>query len=588
MIPMLHASSDEGNALIRGARAALPGLAVLTLCRAVLLLSPAFYLLLVLDVALPGHSLSSVLGLSGVLLLVLAGWAWLGRMRHAMLVHVGTMAQQVLIPRLDQATARLAEAVASGDGDETQVARDLDALEQFLVGGLAERVMDLLVLPVPLLLLLALHGWFALVVVVGAGVLAGLLARALRQEAAAAQEALALVGRRHAILETSRAHADAIRALGMNATARQAWSLINAGLWRLSGQRAGQAALRAQIAQGLRIVAVVAVVAIGAGLVLHNEASEAVVAAAALLGWLALAPLAQSIAQAGALVAARQGWDRLDQVLAAVPTLAPAMALAAPVARLACEGVAVMPPGRRKPVLVGLDLALEAGQVLAIIGPGGSGKSAALRTLAGGWEAAAGAVRLDGAALPQWDRQALARHIGYLPQGIELLDGTVAENIARFAPDADPQAILSAAREAGAHDMILRLPEGYATRVGRHGRRLSLSEAQRVGLARALFGQPFLIALDEPTAHLDAPAQTQLAATIAAARARGAVVVLAGSAPALMAMASHALILRDGAVAWFGDKQKLQERTHRTAGAGLRPVAPPKAETADSHSKVMS
>jgi len=272
-------------------------------------------------------------------------------------------------------------------------------------------------------------------------------------------------------------------------------------------------------------------------------------------------------------------------VLAAVPAPASAMTLAPPVARLACENVAVMPPGRRKPVLTGLNLTLEAGQVLAIIGPGGSGKSAALRTMVGAWEPASGTVRLDGAALSQWDRQALAGHIGYLPQGIDLLDGTVAQNIARFAPDADPQAIIQAAREAGVHDMILRLPEGYSTSVGRHGRRLSLSEAQRISLARALFGQPFLIALDEPTAHLDSASQRQLGASIAAARNRGAVVVLAGAAPGLLAMASHALILRDGAAAWFGEKEKLQERSQ---AAKPRPVAQPKPDVAVAHAKVIS
>jgi len=561
MIPMLTASSAEGVALIRRIRVAVPGLAVLTLIRAILLLAPAFYVLLVLDVALPGHSFSSVLSLSGLLVLVLAGWVGLGRMRHGMLRHVGAMVQLGLVPRLDQATAWLAEAGISGDGDETQIARDLDALGHFLLGGDAERAMDLVGLPVFLLMALVLHGWFALAMVVGALALGGLLRVALRREAEGAREALALVGRRHAMMETSRGHSDTIRALGMGGAARQAWSLVNAGLWRLSDDREQAADLRVRIAQGIRLIMVLAMVVIGAALMLQNAASVAVVLAAVVLGWLALAPLAGLIAQAGGLVAARQGWDRLDQVLAAVPAPAPAMALARPVARLACENAAVMPPGRRKPVVTGLSFALEAGQVLAIVGPGGGGKSAALRILAGAWEPVAGSVRLDGAALGQWDRQALARHIGYLPQGIELIDGTVGENIARFAGDADPQAIILAAREAGAHEMILRLPEGYATRVGRHGRRLSLSEAQRIGLARALFGKPFLIALDEPSAHLDTPTEQHLAATIAAARKRGAVVLLAGSAPALMAMASHVLILRDGAMAWFGEKEKLQARS---------------------------
>ena len=560
MLPILHATSDEGAGLIRQARNAVPGLVMLSLARAVLMLAPAFYLLLLFDSALPGHSLSSVFSLSGLVLLVLAGWAGLGWLRRAMLVHVGLMAQQRIVPRLDAATARLAESGGSDAGDETQIARDLDALGQFLIDGGAELVLDgASLLPVALVMLLVLQGWFALVALAGVLVLAVLLRQTLRREAGFAEQALSLIGRRHGMMETSRGHAEALRALGMGAVAGQAWALVNNGLWRLAIERGGQGALWALAARGVQMVAVLALLVIGAGLTLSGGASVAVSLAAAALGWLALEPWARGIAQAGAFAAAARGWARLDKVLAAVPAPVAAMPLAPPAARLVCEAVAIVPPGRRKPVLSGVNWTLEAGQAVAMIGPGGGGKSAMLRALVGAWEPASGAVRLDGAALTQWDRQALARHIGYLPQGVDLLDGTVAENIARFDPAPDPQAIIAAAREAGVHDMILRLPEGYATNVGRHGRRLSASEAQRIGLARALFGQPFLIALDEPTAHLDTPARAQLAASLSAARARGAVVVLAGAAGELMTMASHALILRDGAMAWFGEKEQLQQ-----------------------------
>jgi ABC-type protease/lipase transport system fused ATPase/permease subunit len=208
----------------------------------------------------------------------------------------------------------------------------------------------------------------------------------------------------------------------------------------------------------------------------------------------------------------------------------------------------------------GISFHLEAGQVLAIVGPGGVGKSALLRTLTGGWTTPLGQIRLDGATLEQWDAEALGRHIGYLPQNIELLDGTVAENISGFDPDAKPQDIIQAAQDAGIHEMILALPDGYATWVGPEGRRLSASQAQRIAMARALYGRPFLLVLDEPTAHQDTGGERQLAMIVAAARERGAVVVLAGAAGILVGISTHVLVLQNGKVLDYGTRDAVRER----------------------------
>lgn len=236
----------------------------------------------------------------------------------------------------------------------------------------------------------------------------------------------------------------------------------------------------------------------------------------------------------------------------------------------------MVPPGARKPTVSSVSFTVGAGSALGIVGPSGSGKSSLARALVGAWGIAGGKVRLDGASLSHWEPEALGQHIGYLPQGIDLFDGTIAENIARFIPDADPAAIVAAAKAAGAHDMILRLEEGYETRVGEAGTSLSAGQRQRIGLARALFGDPFLVVLDEPNANLDAEGEAAVLAAVEGVRARGGIAVVIVHRPGALQAADLVLMMDGGRARAFGPRDEVLAKVARPGGPGVggKPLRP--------------
>jgi ATP-binding cassette subfamily C protein len=242
----------------------------------------------------------------------------------------------------------------------------------------------------------------------------------------------------------------------------------------------------------------------------------------------------------------------LRDLLAAFPEQADALPLRKPGSMLSVEAVSLVPPGDQRFVVKDVSLALKSGSGLGIIGPSASGKSSLARALVGVWRPARGSVRLDGAALDQWSSEALGQHIGYLPQDIELFEGTIGQNIARFEPDPDPEAIISAAEQAGVHGLIVRLPQGYETRIGEGGMALSGGQRQRIGLARALYGDPFLVVLDEPNSNLDAEGEQALTQAIARVRARGGIAVVIAHRHSALAAIDQVLVLANGEAKAFG------------------------------------
>jgi ATP-binding cassette subfamily C protein len=247
----------------------------------------------------------------------------------------------------------------------------------------------------------------------------------------------------------------------------------------------------------------------------------------------------------------------------AVPTL-----LQNPSSRLSVESLSIAPPGDQRVIVQDVTFALEAGHGLGVIGPSGSGKSSLVRALVGVWQPLRGKVRLDGAALDQWSSDVLGRHIGYLPQDVELFAGSIAQNISRFDPEADSEAVIAAAKQAGVHEMIIKMREGYDTQVGEQGAALSAGQAQRVALARALFGDPFLIVLDEPNSNLDTEGDEALTRAIRSARDRGAIVVVVAHRPIGIEAVDQLLVLKDGRVQAFGPKDAVLSQV-------LQRVAPP-------------
>ena len=306
----------------------------------------------------------------------------------------------------------------------------------------------------------------------------------------------------------------------------------------------------------LRMIMQSAVLGVGAYLVINQQATAGVMLAATILAARALAPAELAIANWRSFVTARQSWRRLDDVLAAMPAEADSISLPHPARNLRVTAITLVPPGMAAAALHEVSFTLAAGSALGVIGPSGSGKSSLARALVGVWRPVRGAIRLDGATLDQWSPDALGGFIGYLPQEVELFDGTVAENIARFDPDADPGKLIAAAGAAGVHDVILRLPQGYKTQVGEGGATLSGGQRQRIALARALYGDPFLVVLDEPNSNLDAPGEEALTRAIRAVRARGGIAVVVAHRPSAVAAVDQVLVLNEGRVQAFGARDQ--------------------------------
>jgi ATP-binding cassette subfamily C protein len=310
--------------------------------------------------------------------------------------------------------------------------------------------------------------------------------------------------------------------------------------------------------------------------VIIQETTVGVMLAATILTARALAPVDIAIANWRTFVAARQSWRRLSDTFTTVPAEPERTPLPPPAQSLQLTAVSLAAPGGASVVLFDVSLALRAGSALGVIGPSGSGKSSLARALVGIWKPARGVIRLDGATLDQWPTEALGKFIGYLPQEVELFSGTVAQNIARFESGGDPARLIAAARAAGVHEIILRLPNGYETQVGEAGALLSGGQRQRVALARALYGDPFLVVLDEPNSNLDAPGEQALANAILGVRARGGIAIVIAHRPSAIGAVDHVLILNEGRAQAFGPRDKIIQppvRPLQQEPAALPPAA---------------
>ena len=321
---------------------------------------------------------------------------------------------------------------------------------------------------------------------------------------------------------------------------------------------------------------------LGAWLLLRNDLNggSAMMIIASILGGRVLAPLVQIVSQWQAVVNVRDAWSRLEQMLAALPLRPAAMALPAPRGALAVENVMAAAPGSQMPILRGVAFALQPGEVLAVVGPSASGKTTLARLLVGLWPAASGKVRLDGVDVFNWDKAELGPHIGYLPQGVELFDGTLAENIARFG-EVDAARVEAAARAVGLHETIMALPKGYDNPVGRDGAMLSGGQRQRVGLARALYGDPVFVVLDEPNSSLDESGDAALASAIAQLKSRGTTFVVMTHRTSVLAVADKMLILQEGQNRAFGPRDEvLAALAKANAPQPARPAGAPVAAAA--------
>src|SRR3954454_14905 len=484
----------------------------------------------VYDRVLPSRSVPTLVGLVILAAGLYAAQGGLDLIRGRILGRIGTALDEALNTRVFETVVRLPLLVGARN-EGLQPLRDLDNVRSFLGSMGPGAFFDLPWLPFYLAICFAFHWLLGVTALAGAIILVTLTLITEFLSRTPAKEAMTLAARRNDLAATSRRNAEVLVAMAMSGRLTKRCSEANetclAGNQRASDVAGGLGA----IAKVLRMMLQSAVLAVGAYLVIHQEATAGIIIAGSILSARVLAPVDLAIAHWKSFVAARQSWHRLTRLLEQMPAQTMPTQLQAPTSRLSVEGIAMVPPGDQRLIVQDITFALEAGNGLGVIGPSGSGKSSLIRALVGVWQPVRGKVRLDGAALDQWASDMLGRHIGYLPQDVELFGGTIAQNISRFDPEATSDGIISAAREAVCHDMIIKMREGYNTQVGEQGTALSAGQAQRVALARALYGNPFLIVLDEPNSNLDTEGDEALTRAIRAARERGAIVVVVAHRP---------------------------------------------------------
>lgn len=565
----MAALPDELQLGWRRYRSAVVAVALLSAVLNVLLLGGSIYLLMIYDSVLPSHSIPTLVALFLMVTVVYLFQGLFEHMRQRILAVLGTELDRKLGARVQRAMSEMVLRSGRITGDGLTPMRDLEQVRSFLTGTGPATLMDLPWIVFFLLVLSVLHYWLGLAALVGALIMVGLTYVTHRIGKKPSHELALLTTMRSGLAENNLRHVETLTALGMRDVALSRWQVANQRYLDAQDRLGRTASQLGMTSRVFRLFLQSAILTVGALLVIDGKASGGVIFAASLLSGRALAPVDQAIANWRGMTAAREGWKRLRELLVAIPEPdAPDVSLPLPTKELMVQNLAVIPPGGSNPTLSGVSFTLMAGQAMGVIGPSGAGKSTLARALLGLWQARAGVIRLDGAAIGQWTPEALGPALGYLPQSVELLEGTIAQNIARFSEGHSSQDVIEAAQEAGAHEMIVGLPNGYDTQVGRDGGGLSAGQQQRIGLARALFGKPFLVVLDEPNSNLDQQGEVALNSAIASARARGAAIVVVAHRPALLSQTSHILFIRNGRMEAFGLRDDILPRVLPTAPRG--------------------
>ncbi len=534
-------------------RRALIGIVLSSAVLNVLLLAGSIYMMLVYDFVLPGRSLPTLFGL---LMMVIAAYVFQGMLdalRGHVLVHLASNVDAALELKAHDLAVTLARLNPARDSG--QPVRDVDQVRQFLGGSGPTALVDLPWVFFFVGILFLLHPWLGATVLAGAIVLIALTVATEWISNSATAQLVRLNRDRQQAIETSQQHAETLYAMGMEGQMGARWRAANGAYRQAQVRLGGKSSVLVTSGRIFRIFLQSVVLTVGALLVLSGKASGGVIFASSILSARALAPIELAIANWRGFVGARQSWQRLGDVMAFGGEARAVQPLPPPGSTLSVDALTLVPPGASEPTVRHVSFVAYAGEAIAIMGPSGAGKSTLLRGIAGTLPPLAGEVRLDGATMTQWPRDLLGREIGFLPQNVELLPGTVAQNIARFDPAASVDTIIAAAQQAGVDEMIQQLPDGYNTDVGTDGRRLSGGQRQRIALARALHGDPFLILLDEPNANLDPVGEAALVEAVAAATAGGAVVIVVAHRPSILAAIDHVLLMKEGRAVAYGPKR---------------------------------
>lgn len=535
----------------------------------ILVLTPSIYMLQVYDRVLTSRSEITLLMLTLIAVGMMAVMAILEMVRSRVLVRVGNRMDEKINSRLFRAVYERSLRVPLTS--RTQPLSDLLTLRQFLTGQGLFAFFDAPWAPFFIIIGFLLHPLIGIIGLVGAvllfimALLTDLVSRSPLEQAN--REAM----QANLFAENNLRNAEVLEAMGMLPGIQQRWQERHNRMLALQAQASDRAGVISAITKMIRIALQSLILGAGAWLAIEQIVTPGVMIAASIMMGRAFAPVEQAIGMWKGLLAARSSYQRLDELLLRIPAPADPMELPAPNGNLSLEGVVAVPPGSQVPTLKQVTLQVDAGDIVGVIGPSAAGKSTLARVIVGVWPAISGKVRLDGADIMTMDRVRLGPHIGYLPQDVELFTGTVAENIARFG-EIDSDKVIEAAQMAGVHDMILRLPKGYDTQLGEAGRALSAGQRQRVGLARALYGCPALVVLDEPNSNLDEEGETALVQALTQLKQRGSTALIIAHRPHVLTAVDKILVMRDGMIQMYGPRSEVMAKF-------VRPVqAPQKVE----------
>jgi PrtD family type I secretion system ABC transporter len=540
----------------------------------VLALTGSFYMLQIYDRALTSGSIPTLVALSVLAVGLYLFQGFFDVIRSQVLVRVGA--------RLDKKVAPLAHQVAIdmprfgfSTAESLERGRDVDTVRGFLGSQGPTALFDLPWMPLYLAFVYLLHPLLGALTFAGAFVLALLTLTTevlTRRLTSATHQAIIA---RNTIADSNARNAEILKAMGMAGRAVSRFDRANAEHIQLQTRTNDISGTFGAISRVLRMILQSAVLGLGAYLTIQGELSSGAIIAASVTSARALAPVDLAIANWKSVVAARAAFNRLKETVTALAELEPPMELPAPRATLDVEKITVAAPDSGRVLLSDVEFKVQGGQAVGIIGPSGGGKTTLVRALTGIWPVLRGSVRLDGAELTQWKDEELGQHIGYLPQDVSLLDGTVEENISRFDPSRDPRATIAAAQIAGVHEMIVRLPEGYRTKLGSQGTALSAGQRQRIGLARALYKDPFLVILDEPNSNLDGEGESALSEAIRAVRARGGIALVVAHRPSALVAVELIAVIQNGRLSAFGPKEEI---IGSTRGPAIAPAPVERAQ----------
>lgn len=546
---------------VAATRNSVIAVAVISLFVNLLMLTVPLYMLQLFDRVLASRSEPTLIYLSIAAVGALAVLGALDMLRGQVLIRVSTWAEQRISP---VALSRSVSAMLLSGGYGTQSLRDVTQVRQFIASPALLTLFDAPWVPIYLFVIYLMHPTLGLIGIAGAVVLfliAVVNELATRRPISEANNQGVRAMRK---IDAAVRNAEVIQSMGLMPGIVRRWVADNQAALAMQETASERSGFLLAASKFVRLSLQIAMLGIGAYLVIQQQITGGVMIAASIILSRALQPVEQAIGAWKTMVSVRSAFRRLKDFLAETPERETDISLPAPTGKLHLDRVVYVPPGGSKPTIKGISFGAKPGQIIAIVGPSAAGKSTLARLIVGAWKPYSGVVRLDGADVYTWDRVEFGQHVGYLPQDVELFDGTVAENIARLS-DAPPQMVVAAAKRAGVHELILALPNGYSTPLGEGGMMLSGGQRQRIALARALFGETRLLVLDEPNANLDATGEAALIKGMVDAKARGALVIFISHRPSLVACADNILTLRDGVAEDFGPREQVLQKLTRPA-----------------------